>query len=425
MTEIRTYRRVLTRFDATMIVIGSIIGGGIFFTPQAIASTVGADTTLILLAWAIGGLIAMTGALTYAGLGGLFPRTGGVYVFLREAFGGLPAFLYTWALLLVIAPGALIVAGLAFAGGAPGDAAAAAPARARDASAAGLLLAAMMPVLFSYGGWQNGTYIAGEMRAPGRDVPAAVLIGTLVVVAVYLLVNVSALRVLGPHGVAASRAFAADAAERAMGPAGRGLVTAGILVSTFGICAAIPLTNPRVVQATAADGFFLAPFARLHARFATPAWAIVVLGAWSCALLLLGTAEQLLDAVVFADWVFFALSGLALFVFRRRLPGAARPYRCALYPWVPAAFTALAITVAAGAYATADARSRLLGPGVLALGALALGALVYAWQARGGRGAQRAPPARGGDADDPAPAERGLDADDPAPAGRGRDDGPW
>ena len=437
------YRRVLSRLDATMIVIGSIIGGGIFFTPQAVARTVGGSETLVLAAWGLGGLIALTGALTYAELGGLFPRTGGVYVFLREAFGGLPAFLYSWAVLLVIAPGALAVvagffaellceavglgarahtavalltivslvavnirgvrwgstvqnastaakllalvvligAGLAFTGEPAAPVPALLGAATPDVPASGppaaLLLAAMLPVLFSYGGWQNGTYVAGEMRDPERDVPAAIVIGTLVVVAVYVLVNVAAMRVLGPEGLAATRTFAAEAAERALGPPGRALVTAGILVSTFGICAAIPLTNPRVVQATAADGFFFAPFARLHARYRTPAWAIALLGVWACTLLLLGTAEQLLAAVVFADWVFFALCGIALFVFRRRRPDAHRPYRCAFYPWVPLLFTALAIVVAAGAWIHADAHARRLGPGVLAAGAL-----VYVLQTR-------------------------------------------
>jgi basic amino acid/polyamine antiporter, APA family len=422
------YLRVLSRFDGTMLVIGSIIGAGVFFTPNDIARVVQSPGTMLGV-WVLGGLIALTGALSYAELGGLFPRTGGVYVFLREAYGGLPAFLYGWAILLVIAPGALaIVAGffatnltrlapalagaetaialavivlltlvnvrgvrwgstvqnvftgakllailLLVAGGLayrgerllPGpEAVVPAPSHAGIAA----LLFAMMPVLFSYGGWQNGTYVAGEMRRPQRDVPWAVAVGTLVVIASYLLVNVAYLRVLDPAAIAADRGFAAAAATAALGPAGGAVVTLGILVSTFGICAAMLLTNPRVAQALGADGLFFRPFGALHPRFCTPHWAIAVLGAWSCALLLIGRAGQLLDSVVFVDWVFFAATGATVLIFRRRLPDAERPYRCPAYPWLPLVFTGLASAMAVLTVLKADATSRVLGPGILFAG---------------------------------------------------------
>ncbi len=438
------YLRVLSRFDATMLVIGSIIGAGVFFTPNDIGQ-VTQGRGAMLLVWGIGGVIALTGSLTYAELGGLFPRTGGVYVFLREAFGGLPAFLYGWALILVIAPGALaivarffaenlraffpgltdggvtaialavivaltlvnirgvrlgstvqnaftvakllaiallIAAGLAYVGEPvappPGTAV---PAPSHSGLAA--LAFAMMPVMFSYGGWQNGTYIAGEMRRPQRDIPWAVIGGTLVVVACYVLVNAAYLRVLEPGTIAGSRRFAALAAEAALGRAGGALVALGILVSTFGICAAILLTNPRVAQAVGEDGLFFRRLGRLHPTFRTPSWAIGVLGGWSCALLLIGGAGQLLDAVVFADWVFFAACAVTLFVFRRRLPGAERPYRCHLYPWVPLLFLALATAMAVVTFVRADTLSRMLGPGILAAGVP-----VYLAFRRYGRGAR-------------------------------------
>jgi len=423
------YLRVLSRFDATMLVTGSIIGGGVFFTPNDMARVTG-DRSILLGAWLLGGVIAMTGALTYAELGGMYRRAGGVYVFLREAFGGLPAFLYGWALLLVIAPGALALVAAFFAAnvttffpglGARGQTLVALATIAlltslnvrgvrwgsavqnvvtlaklvplallalgglfyRGAPAApppgmevpspthtGLaaLALVMMPVLFSYGGWQNGTYIAAEMKRPERDVPAAVVGGTVIVLLAYLGVNGAYLRALEPATMAGSRTFATLAARATLGPAGGTLVALGILISTFGICAAILLTNPRVAQAIGEDGLFFAVFGRLHPAFHTPHWAIIVLGVWAAVLLLVGAAGQLLDSVVFADWVFFALTAATLFVLRRRRPTAERPYRCPLYPLVPGLFLVLAAAMAVISFVKADATSRLLGPGILAAG---------------------------------------------------------
>ena len=414
-----------------MLVIGSIIGAGVFFTPNDIAA-VTQDRGSMTWVWFIGGLMALTGALTYAELGGMFSRAGGVYVFLREAFGDLPAFLYGWGIVLVIAPGAaaivagvfsanlayfapglgvsgqrwialaalalltavnirgvrwgstvqnfvsiaklvalaaLAVGGLAYAG-IPAGPLVENPVPPASHSGWGAIVFAMMPVLFSYGGWQNGTYIAGEMKRPQRDVPWAVLGGTLVVIACYLAVNMAYLRVLTPQAIASDRAFAVRAAGLALGPLGGGLVAIGILVSTFGICAAILLTNPRVAQAIGEDGLFFPVLGRLHTRFGTPAWAIGILGAWACLLLLVGGAGQLLDAVVFVDWVFFAGSALSLFVFRRTRPDAERPYRCPLYPWIPGLFLILATAMAVASFLKSDRTSRILGPGILVVGVL-------------------------------------------------------
>jgi APA family basic amino acid/polyamine antiporter len=419
-----------------MLVIGSIIGAGVFFTPNDIAA-VTQDRGSMTWVWFIGGLIALTGALTYAELGGMFSRAGGVYVFLREAFGDLPAFLYGWGLILVIAPGAaaivagvfsanltyfmpglgasgqrgiamaalvlltvvnirgvrwgstvqnvvtiakllalaaLAVGGLVYAG-APNGPLPGATVPPASHVGWGAIVFAMMPVLFSYGGWQNGTYIAAEMKRPQRDVPWAVLGGTLVVIACYLTVNLAYLKVLTPQAIASDRAFAVRAADLALGPLGGGLVALGILVSTFGICAAILLTNPRVAQAVGEDGLFFPVLGRLHSRFGTPAWAIGILGAWACLLLVVGGAGQLLDAVVFVDWVFFAGSALSLFVFRRTRPDAERPYRCPFYPWVPGLFLALATAMAVASFLKSDLTSRILGPGILVTGVVVF--LIY------------------------------------------------
>ena len=423
------YRRVLSRFDATILVIGSIIGAGVFFSPNDIALVV-QERPVMLGVWLVGGFIALVGALVYAELGALYPATGGVYVFLREAFGGLPGFLYGWALLLVIVPGALaLVAGFfavnlvsllpaggerlepwvalavivlltlvnirgvrlsstlqnvvtvaklavfaLLAGGgllyAGEPVAPAAGTVVPTPSGAGWMALgfAMVPALFSYGGWQQITHVAGELRRPQRDIPFAAICGTLVVVAVYVSINFAYLRVLSPEVIAAERRFAALAAHAALGGLGGTLVTVGILISTFGICAAILLSNPRGAQAIAADGLFFPAFGRLHPRFRTPHWAIGVLGGWACLLYLLGAAGQLLHAVVFADWVFFAAAGASLFVFRRRRPEAERAYRCPLYPWLPGLFLALATALAAITFWQSDLTSRLLGAGILLAG---------------------------------------------------------
>ncbi|MEM1247205.1 MAG: amino acid permease [Acidobacteriota bacterium] len=423
------YLRVLSRFDGTLLVVGCIIGAGVFFTPHDVSLVV-QDPRLMLGVWILGGVIALTGALTYAELGALHPKTGGVYVFMREAFGSAPAFVYGWTIMLVIAPGALAIVADFFAANLaqqlpaswqlPKTAIAAAvivvltwvnvrgvrwgsrvqnffslsklaalallvaggltyggervlpsaDAVVPTASHQGLVgfLFAMVPVLFSYGGWQNGTFIAGEMRRPQRDVPMAICLGTLIVVVSYLTINFSFLRIMTPEAIAAERTFAATAAKAALGPFGGTLVILGILVSTFGICAAILLANPRVAQAIAGDGLFFASFARLHPRYRTPHWAIVTLGTCSIVLLFVGGAGQLLDAVVFADWVFFALTGAALPILRRRQPAEEGVFRCPGYPFVPWLFIVLATSMAVITFVRADALSRALGAGLLASG---------------------------------------------------------
>jgi APA family basic amino acid/polyamine antiporter len=206
------------------------------------------------------------------------------------------------------------------------------------------------------------------MKRPRRDVPTAIVVGTVVVIVAYLGVNVAYLRTLTPAAIASDRTFATRAAEAALGAAGGSVVAVGILISTFGICAAILLTNPRVAQAIGEDGLFFGAFARLHPVFRTPHWAIAVLALWACVLLLIGAAGQLLNSVVFADWVFFALSAATLFALRRKRPDLERPYICPFYPWVPLLFLALAAAMAVLSFIKADTTARLLGPGIVVAG---------------------------------------------------------
>lgn len=404
-------------FSAAMLVVGGIVGSGIFLNPAVVAQRTG-STALTLGTWGLGAAIALLGACIFAELGRRRPQAGGGYAYLRDAFGPLPAFLYGWALLLVMATGAAAAVAMTFAryaaslAGLPAEAArplavgaiallslvnvvgvapgavlqnvltllklgalagligvgllaapvalpADAPAVAPPATAAGAVLAvgtALVPVLFAYGGWQQTNFVAAELRDPARTLPRALLLGVLVVVAVYLGANVAYLRALGVAGLAASDAPAAATMAAFAGPAGRTAIAAGIAASTFGFLDLVILVSPRVYQAMARDGLFFGAFARLHPRWRTPVAATVAQGAWACLLLLGGSYGRLLDYVTFADWTFFGLTAAALVVLRRRDAAAGRDrgdgYRAPLYPWSVAAFVAAAAFVVAGAVAS-------------------------------------------------------------------------
>jgi len=372
-------------------------------------------------------------------LGQRRPRAGGGYVYLREAWGPLPAFLYGWALLLVIASGAiaavavtfadyilalaglppgltlpvaigailflsavnyvgvkpgavvqnlftvlklaalaaLIGAGLAF--GLPPSNTATPP------SAPGAFGAALVPILFTYGGWQQTNFIAEEMIEPERNLPRALVLGVGVVIAVYILANLAYLRTLGAAGLAASTAPAADLMRTALGPAGGTVIAAGIAASTFGFLNLVILVTPRVFQAMAADGVFFPRLARLHPVHRTPAAAIAVQAGWASVLTLSGSFGQLVDYVAFADWIFFGLTAAGLFVYRtrdRRL-GVSTPtgaFRVPGYPWTPALFVGAAIFVVASSV-VANPGNALIGTALLALGV----PVYWYWSRKGGR----------------------------------------
>ncbi len=446
-----TYARRLGLFSATMAVIGGIIGSGVFLGPEVVAARVG-SAALTLAAWIVGGVTALAGAFCFAELGARQPRAGGGYVYLRDAFGRLPAFLYGWALLLVIATGATAAVAVTFARyvvallGWPGRATlplaigaiallsavnyvgvrpaavtqnaftllklaalagliaaglfGAAPPPLRPQVTSGLgalgrtplgrwgvvgaLGGALVPILFAYGGWQQTNFIAEELIAPERDLPRALVLGVLGVVAVYLAANLAYLRLLGAAGLAASAAPAADAMARVLGSAGTRMISAGIAVSTFGFLNLVILVTPRVFQAMAADGVFFPQLARLHPAYRTPTGAILFMGAWSSLLALSGTYAQLLDYVVFGDWIFFGLTVATLFIHR---PTAGTAFRVPLYPWTPALF------VAAAGYVVASSVRANPGNAAIGSGLLALGVPVYGyWRGRGNRAA---PPASG------------------------------
>jgi len=419
-----------------MAVIGGIIGGGIFRTPAAVAERVGSPR-LALAAWIVGGAIALIGAVCFGELGQRRPQAGGGYVYLRETWGPLPAFLYGWALLLVIATGAIAAVAVTFANYALALAGLSARLTVPVAIGAIALLsginylgvkpaavtqnvftllklaalatligvglfavvptapyrllppstapagtwevvvsfgAALVPILFTYGGWQQTNFIAEEIIEPERNLPRALVLGVAAVVAVYLLANVAYLRVLGLAGLAHSTAPAADVMRALLGPAGGTLIAAGIAASTFGFLNLVILVTPRVLQAMAADGVFLPRLAVLHPRYRTPALAILVQAGWATVLTLSGTFAQLVDYVAFGDWIFFGLTVAGLFIYRarERLPGAPpepvrEAFRVPGYPWTPALFVLAALYVVASSI-LANPRNALIGAGLLALG---------------------------------------------------------
>ena len=446
--------RALGPFDATMIVMGSIIGAGVFQAPSRIALEVPSLAGIVFL-WVLGGVIALCGALVFAELGGMLPRAGGEYVFLREGFGRFVAFLFGWILITaIVSPAIAYVAGVfvdhlqallrlalpalsfeaglrpwiatllilgltglnmrgvklgarvqnasmlakiagmllivalgaAVAMGREPRAAPVAAAPGAELSPAGFG-AALLGGVFAYGGWQNVAAVAGEIRRPERALPLAILVGTALVVALYVALNASLIAILGVGGVAASPTPVASAAGAVMA-GGEQVVAALVMLSTFAITQVLLMVAPRIYYAMARDGVFFASAGWVHPRWRTPAVAIALQGLFSVAYVWRRAAfdaealDSLLDATVIADWTFFALCGVALFVLRRRLPDAPRPYRAFGYPWLPGLFVLCSVGIVVNSIFNAD-RSAALGYVVL----LGAGVLLYAlWS----RGAQRA-----------------------------------
>lgn len=442
MTELR---RSLTLFDMTMIAIGGTIGSGIFLTPSLVARAL-PSPWLILSVWAVGGLMAMAGALTFAELAALMPRAGGQYVYLTEAYGGLVGFLFGWAYFLVVNAGGLGALSVAFATyfgyfvplGAAGT---------KMVAVAGLLMlttinvvgvragavfsdvftvlkiagiaalvavgfafgsshttnfalsassvptgfgaglaTAMVGVLWSTGGWQHATYASAEVKNPRRTLPLAMVVGTATVTLVYLLVNVAYMFLLTPQQIADSPRVAADAVSRVFGSAGGSAISLAIFVSTFGVVGIYTLTAPRIYFAMASDGLFFRRIAEVHPRFRTPAFAIIAQSLWAAVLILFwGTFENLISYVVFTDWIFFGLAAAAVFVFRRRAPTAERLARVPLYPLTPLFFVAMSAWFVAVTLVQRPAQAWA------GLAFLALGVPVYFyWKARRTRDAEPA-----------------------------------
>jgi len=391
-------KKDLTLHALTMVAIGSCIGSGIFRTPTEIAGHL-RSPGWILAAWALGGLIALTGALTFAELGAMFPRAGGVYAYLREAYGPFAGFLYGWAYFTVINSGALAALSLTFTDylaslipsiqeaktavavtaivvitminifrvkvaafftnvftglkllgigaivviglvwGSGGDLATAAgagpPAKGGLLTAFGL---ALVGVFWSYGGWQHASYLAGEARNARVTVPRAMVLGAAVVSATYLLANAAYLALLPVSAIAGSSAPAADAVATVV-PIGGRLVAVLIAVSTFGTALIYMMSAPRIYFAMARDGLFFRKIARVHPRYRAPVNAVLLQSGWAIVLLLFwGTFKAVITYVTFTDWIFFTAAAGAVILFRRTRRDAERPYRVFGYPVTPLVF---------------------------------------------------------------------------------------
>ena len=428
-----TLARRLGAFDATMIVMGGIIGSGIFINPSVVARHVHTPA-LILGAWAAGGAIALLGAFVYAELAALRPDVGGQYAYLRDAWHPAVAFLYGWALLLVVQSGGMAAVAVTFAryareltGVAVADwllatvtlliltlinclgvrsgtntqtllmllklaaigmliiagALLVKPAFAPHAAPASALMdfaAAMTPVMFAYGGWQTASFMSGELRQPRRDLAVGLLAGVVGVIAVYLLVNIVCLRVLGIGGLAATTTPASAVMRLALGERGAMLIAAGIAVSTLGFLSQGMLTAPRVYYAMAEDGLFFRAIAKVHPTTRVPVVAIAVQGLVAIVIAVSGTYEQILSYVVSVDFIFFGLTGLALFVFRRRLKDASPSFRTPGHPVTTAIFTLACWIVVAGTVVRSPVNSAI-GFGILFAG---LPAYLF-WQTRQSR----------------------------------------
>jgi APA family basic amino acid/polyamine antiporter len=373
----QSFRRELGLADAVVVVAGGIIGVGIFANPSNVARVLEAPS-LILAAWTVGGVVALLGGFIWAELGSRFPDVGGQYVYLARGFPPVVGFLYGVALLFIINGGSLaavsmlfaayvdrtfiavgptgirIVAAftlvaltavnavgvkagkwtnnilmaakvggilallaLAFGGGAaPASDFAAAPAVA--GSWLGLMLTALVPILFAYGGWQSCASLAGEIREPARNLARANVLGVLLVCTLYLSLNIAYLWVLTPEAIAGSPALAADMARTVAGEAGARFVALLITISSLGFLAVVIMTGPRLYYAMAADGLFFRQAGRLHPRYQTPVFALWFQAAVSLVLMSTNTYDQLLSYVVFADWLFFGLTAASLFVARAR-----------------------------------------------------------------------------------------------------------
>jgi len=443
---VTTFARRLNLFDATMIVISGIVGSGIFINPYVVAQAVGTPF-LIVGVWVGGGVIALLGAFVFAELSTVMPRVGGQYAFFREAFHPLVAFLHGWSLLLIIQSGAtaavavafsqyvaqlagmpqalvpwlaaavmLLLAGFHALGVRPGAvvvnvitfgkvlvlAALIVSVFVVSPRASGLVFtplappglhgilllsaffAGLVPAMFSYGGWQNLNFVAEEVREPQRNLPRAILLGVACVIVLYVSANLAYLHVLGAPALAASRTPAADTAAQVFGGLGGRLIGALVVVSTFGFLNLALLTAPRVYYAMAADGLFFRSLARLHPRFRVPVAAILLQGGLAAAFALTRSYERLLACAVFADWIFFALAGAALLVFRRKLPAAPRPFPTPGYPWLPLAFTLAGVGIVVNLFFTSP-RDALLGTAILAAGV----PVFLLWRAAGRRGGER------------------------------------
>jgi APA family basic amino acid/polyamine antiporter len=424
--------RKLGLFDSAAIVVGTIIGAGIFLVPNLVARSLPSAPWIVAI-WIFTGVLSFLGALAYAELGAMIPHTGGQYVFLREAYGPLLAFLCGWTYFFVVISASIAwlainfatylghfftvgpifgkaigialiaavtainyrgvtlgtatqnlftimkVAGLAVLMGAAffGSYRAPLAAPAGEITMGGIGIA-MIACLTSYDGWVALSCMAGEVKQPKRNLPLGLALGVGAVIAIYVTANLAYLRVLGVSEIASAERVGALAAQRAMGPIGAGFVSLTALVSIVGGANGWAMTGPRIFFAQAQDGLLFKRLAAVHPRFQTPYLSILLLGVWSALLALTGTYYTLAAYAMYASWVFYLLTATGVLLLRRTQPDRPRPYRMTGYPATLAIFALVALGFVISNFYTA--------PGPTLIGTLLIGAgiPVYFWWKRPG-----------------------------------------
>ncbi len=374
---VRELPRVLGLTSVLGIVVGNVIGSGIFIVPAIIASQT-RSPVLMLSVWVTGGVLSFFGALAFAELGAAYPQAGGMYVFLREGYGRLIAFLFGWTLFLVIDAGAIATLAMAFSSKYLPFFLPLGPAAIKGIAL--LFVAVLVGVNCVGTRWGGPTLSAGEIRNPERNLPLGLLAGSAVVMVLYAVINLAYLYAIPVGGIAASDRIAADAMNAAVGPVGAAIISVIILFSITGAANGVILTAPRVFYAMARDGLFFRHFADVHPRWLTPHVAILATGAWAAVLSLSGTFEQLVTYVVFGQWIFFGLTVGAVFILRRKRPDLPRPYRTWGYPVTPLIFILAALYISINALLTQPLNA-LAGLGLILLGVPAY----LFWQSPGTR----------------------------------------
>jgi APA family basic amino acid/polyamine antiporter len=429
--------RVLGASQATAIVVGTIIGSGIFLVPSEMMKDTG-SSTLVYLAWVVGGLLSLFGAMTYAELGAMLPYAGGEYVYLRGAYGDTPAFLYMWTWFAVAKPASiaavtsglartlgvfsafhwlsasvpgpfpllwsqifaigvtwfmtglnylgikkagdfqlvftilkailiLIVAALCFAS-ASGSWSNFATSLPQAAGGFGGFMLALIATLWAYDGWNDLTMVAGEVRRPERSLPIALIGGLFIVGILFMATNAAIQYILPASQIAATERPAVAALSVVAGPRGAGFVAAAMALSIFVTLNGTVMSGARIPFAAARDRLFFRQFAHIHPRFQSPSTSLIVQGLLSTVLLLfLGQFQQHFELAVFAEWLFYMLTATTVFVYRRKQPGLARPYRVWGYPVLPAIFVVCAAAVLVWSYA-GNLKGSLIGSVLILLG---------------------------------------------------------
>ena len=438
MSDQPKLKRVLSLLDATMINAGGIIGSGIFMVPATVAMFTG-SASLFFMVWIAGGIVSLFGALSVAELGAAMPRAGGQYVYLSEAYGPVWGYLYGWSAVAVINTASIAAVGVAFSEylrfffpitdvSIKGIAVATivlltiinildvkSGARFQNiftisklgaifgiiilglvmeggsnqnlspffsdqsfTELVGPLGLAMVSVLWTFDGWIFITYVAGEVKNPGRNIPLSLIFCMLIVVTIYLLLNYVLIYTLGFTGMNGSDLVVSDAASVFLGNKGAAIVTLIILISLIGANNGFVLTSARINYAMAKDKLFFYQASQIHPRFKSPSNALIIQCVWASLLTFTGTFNQLITYIIFASWIFYGMSAGAVIILRNKKPDMERPYKTPAYPWIPIIFILFAIFLTINTIIEAP-RDAAIGAGIILAGL----PMYYYWKNNG------------------------------------------